>query len=552
MRARTLRFVRRGFTAPKRHGNDPDPPLGYINSVERELHYVQTNSFDELIDADGHPRPISEPLWTYLSELGIAALRARQSEADEEVKSVGLTFRTYDEDSSTDRPWPFDIVPRIFGADEGARIEAGLVQRLVALNHFIDDAYHDQLIVRGGVVPHELVGGSTNFRSECVGVDVAGRIWAHICGSDLVRAEDGTLLLLEDNLRVPSGISYALENRMVAKHVFPEIFRSYSVQPIDQYVGRLAELLASVAPIESNPRIVLLTPGMHNAAYFEHAFLAQQLGVDLVEGGDVVVTDDDTVYVKTIDGLERVDVIYRRVDDLFLDPEVFRRDSLVGTPGLMRAWSAGNVAIVNAPGTAIADDKGVYPLVPAMIRFYLDQEPILANVPTWRCADEAARKYVLANLEGLVIKPANESGGYGIVMGPTAGREALVHVARRIEQHPPGWVAQPMLNLSTMPTMVNGMLVPRHVDLRPFTLLGPGSSYVTPGGLTRVARPEGSLIVNSSQGGGSKDTWVADGPVAIAESSQPAEIAQPTTASLGVASSETDLRPSRAGLEMAQ
>jgi uncharacterized circularly permuted ATP-grasp superfamily protein len=336
---------------------------------------------------------------------------------------------------------------------------------------------------------------------------------------------------------------------MVAKHVFPELFRSYSVQPIDQYVGRLAELLASVAPTEPDPRIVVLTPGIHNSAYFEHAFLAQQLGVDLVEGTDLVVPDDNVVYVKTIDGLERVDVIYRRVDDLFLDPEVFRRDSLIGTPGLMRAWTAGTVAIVNTPGTGIADDKGVYPLVPAMIRFYLGQEPILPNVPTWRCADEAARKYVLANLDALVIKPANESGGYGIVMGPTAGREALVHVARRIEQHPPGWVAQPMLNLSTMPTMVGGALVPRHVDLRPFTLLGPGSSYVTPGGLTRVAKQEGSLIVNSSQGGGSKDTWVADGAVATLERTELTTMVEP----VGTDSPDTpDPLIGRAGVEMAQ
>ncbi len=488
--------------------------MGIPVTMERELAYLPARGYDELVDADGRPRPIAGPLWAHLARLGKDALDQRQLEADEEVRSVGLTFRTYEDDVSVDRPWPFDVIPRVLDATEWSEIEVGLIQRLTALNRFIDDAYHDQHIVRAGVVPDALVSGSPNFRPECVGIDVVGGVWAHICGSDLVRGEDGTLFTLEDNLRVPSGISYVLENRLVAKHVFPELFRSYSVQPVDQYVGRLAELLDSVAPNHGNPRIVVLTPGSHNSAFFEHAFLAQQLGVDLVEGSDLVVRDDDTLYVKTIDGLERVDVVYRRVDDTFLDPEVFRPDSLIGVPGLMRAWSAGNVAIVNAPGTGIADDKSVYPLVPAMIRFYLAEEPILASVPTWRCADDAARKHVLVNLPSLVIKPANESGGYGIVMGPTAGPEALVHVARRIEQHPAGWVAQPMLRLSTMPTLIDGEIAPRHVDLRPFTLLGPEGSYVTPGGLTRVARPEGSLIVNSSQGGGSKDTWVVDGAIA--------------------------------------
>jgi uncharacterized circularly permuted ATP-grasp superfamily protein len=476
------------------------------------------SSYDELVDLEGRPRPIAAPLWDHLTRLGLQGLQERQREADDEVRSLGLTFRTFEDDASVDRPWPFDVVPRIVDATEWASVEAGLVQRLRALNRFIDDAYHDQDIVRAGVVPHEAVSGSINFRPECVGANVTGGVWAHICGSDLVRDEDGDLLILEDNLRVPSGVSYVLENRLVAKYVFPELFRSYSVQPIDQYIGRLAELLASSAPGgNDNPRIVVLTPGVHNAAYFEHAFLAQQMGVDLVEGRDLIVLDDDVVHLKTIEGLERVDVIYRRMDDLFLDPEVFRRDSLIGTPGLIRAWQAGNVAIVNAPGTGIADDKSVYPLVPDMIRFYLAEEPILPSVPTWRCGDDGARQHVLANLPSLVIKPANESGGYGIVMGPTAGPDAFVHVTRRIAQDPAGWVAQPVLRLSTMPTLVDGGIAPRHVDLRPFTLLGPHGAYVTPGGLTRVARPAGSLIVNSSQGGGSKDTWVVDGAIETLE-----------------------------------
>jgi len=475
--------------------------------------YVPARGYDELVEADGRPRQVAGPLWRHLQRLGPGTVTERQRAAEREIRSVGVTFRTGDDDGSVDRPWPFDVIPRVIGADEWARIDAGLVQRLRALDRFVDDVYHDQRIVTAGLVPPDLVVGSPNFRPECMGVDPPGGTWTHICGSDLVRGEDGTLYVLEDNLRVPSGVSYVLENRMIAKHVFPELFRSYSVEPVDQYVTRLAQLLASVSPGGGDPRIVVLTPGPHNAAYFEHTFLARQLGVDLVEGRDLVVLDDDAVYVRTIDGLERVDVVYRRVDDLFLDPEVFRRDSLIGVPGLMRAWQAGHVAMVNAPGTGVADDKSVYPFVGEMIRFYLGEEPILATVTTWRCGDAGERRYVLANLGALVVKPANESGGYGIVIGPVAGDDALHHVARRIEQFPPGWVAQPMLNLSTMPTLSDGQVAPRHVDLRPFTLLGPEGAYVTPGGLTRVARTRGSLIVNSSQGGGSKDTWVVSGTV---------------------------------------
>lgn len=475
--------------------------------------YVPARGYDELVEADGRPRKVAGPMWGHLMRLGPDAMTDRQRAAEREIRSVGVTFRTGGDDSSADRPWPFDVIPRVIGSEEWARIADGLVQRLQALNRFVDDVYHDQRIVKSGVVPSDLVVGSPNFRPECMGADPPGGVWAHICGSDLIRNEDGTLYVLEDNLRVPSGVSYVLENRLIAKRIFPELFRSYSVEPVDQYVGRLAALLASVAPVDRDPRIVVLTPGPFNAAYYEHTFLAQQLGVDLVEGRDLTVLDDDTLYVRTIDGLERVDVIYRRVDDLFLDPEVFRGDSMIGVPGLMRAWRSGNVALVNAPGTGVADDKAVYPFVADMIRFYLDQEPILPTVTTWRCADSDHRTYVLAHLDELVVKPSNESGGYGIVIGPKAGDEALLHVARRIERYPPGWVAQPCLNLSTMPTLADGKVVSRHVDLRPFTLLGPEGAYVTPGGLTRVARQEGSLIVNSSQGGGSKDTWVVSGAV---------------------------------------
>jgi uncharacterized circularly permuted ATP-grasp superfamily protein len=467
--------------------------------------------YDELVGPGGVPRPAAVALWKHFIDLGADILAERQEAADREMRAVGVTFTVYEGGSgSTDRPWPFDIIPRVMPSDEWQQIEAGLVQRLSALNLFIDDVYHDQRAVKAGVVPSALVTGSPNFRRECVGVDPPGGIWAHICGSDLIRDQDGTVYVLEDNLRVPSGVSYLLENRMVAKHVFPELFRHYSIEPVDPYVGRLAGLLASVSPSTGDPIIVVLTPGIYNSAYFEHAFLAQQLGVELVEGNDLVVLDDDCVYAKTIDGLQRVDVIYRRVDDLFLDPEVFLPDSMLGVPGLIRSWRAGRVALVNAPGAGIADDKEVYSYVPDLIRFFLDEEPLLATVATLRCSHAETRRFVLDNLEKLVVKPANESGGYGVLIGSQAKPEELADAAEQIEAEPTRWVAQPVIPLSTAPTLCDGEIAPRHVDLRPFTLFGPEGAYVTRGGLTRVARREGSLVVNSSQGGGSKDTWVVD------------------------------------------
>ena len=368
-------------------------------------------------------------------------------------------------------------------SDQWHLIEAGLVQRLSALNLFIDDVYHDQRSVSAGVVPSELVAGSPNFRRECVGVDPPGGIWAHICGSDLIRDADGTVYVLEDNLRVPSGVSYLLENRMVAKHVFPELFRHYSIEPVDPYIGRLAGLLASVSPSTGDPTIVVLTPGIYNSAYFEHAFLAQQLGVELVEGSDLVVLDDDCVYARTIDGLQRVDVIYRRIDDLFLDPEVFRPDSMLGVPGLMRAWRSGRVALVNAPGAGIADDKKVYSYVPDIIRFFLDEEPILATVPTFRCGDEESRQLrARATSPALVVKPANESGGYGV-----AGRDRrppapeLADVAKRIEAAPTRWVAQPVISLSTAPTLCDGRDRPAARGSPPLHPARPGGRLRHPG-----------------------------------------------------------------------
>ncbi len=463
--------------------------------------------YDELIAGDGQPRAIAEELVADLCRSGPEGLDRRQAAADDEIRRIGATFQIDGDDAGIDRPWPFDVVPRLIHVDEWRRIEKGLVQRLRALNLFIDDVYHEQRSIQSGIVPGEVVMSSPNFRPECVGADPPGGLWAHICGSDLVRGEDGTLYVLEDNLRVPSGVSYLLENRMVAKRVFPELFRSYSVEPVDPYIGRLHKMFASLMPAVADPAVAILTPGVHNSAYCEHAFLAQQLGADLVEGDDLVVIDE-AVYKRTIDGLERVDIIYRRIDDSYLDPQVFRPESLIGVPGIMGAWRAGKLAIVSAPGAGIADDKAIYSFVPEIIRHFLDEEPILANVPTWRCGDAADCRYVLGHLDALVVKPAAESGGYGVVIGSTAGPEALARVAQRIERHPWDWVAQPVLSLSTMPTMVDGQLEPRHVDLRPFTVLGPTHAFVAPGGLTRVAKTAGSLIVNSSQGGSSKDTWV--------------------------------------------
>ncbi len=472
--------------------------------------YDPDGFYDELVGPGGVPRPAAAALWEHFADLGPGALNERQEAADREMRAIGVTFTVYEGSTGRDRPWPFDIIPRVMPAEQWHVIEAGLVQRLSALNLFIDDVYHDQRSVTSGIVPSELVTGSPNFRRECVGVDPPGGVWAHICGSDLIRDADGTVYVLEDNLRVPSGVSYLLENRIVAKHVFPELFRHYSIEPVDPYIGRLASLLASVSPSTGDPTIVVLTPGVYNSAYFEHAFLAQQLGVELVEGSDLVVLDDDCVYARTIDGLQRVDVIYRRIDDLYLDPEAFRPDSMIGVPGLMRSWRSGRVALVNAPGAGIADDKKVYSYVPDLIRFFLDEEPILSTVSTLRCGDEESRRFVLDNLAKLVVKPANESGGYGVMVGPQATESELAEAAKEIESQPSRWVAQPVIPLSTAPTLCEGEIAPRHVDLRPFILFGPEGAYVTRGGLTRVARRAGSLVVNSSQGGGSKDTWVVD------------------------------------------
>jgi uncharacterized circularly permuted ATP-grasp superfamily protein len=470
--------------------------------------YPLIGGFDELIEAPGAPRSGAEGLCNFFSGLPAGELEERHRAVDAAIMAAGITFTVYSEAGNIDRAWPFDVVPRIIGKHEWERIEAGLKQRLQALNLCIQDLYHEQRIVKDKVLPAEVLADSRNFRSACVGAMPRHGVWAHICGTDLVRDGDGTVYVLEDNLRVPSGVSYMLENRQLMKRLFPELFARYDILPIDDYTAQLYDMLASLSPRPGDrPEIAVLTPGVFNSAYFEHSYLAQQMGAHLVEGPDLVVLDDDCVYMRTIEGLTRLDVIYRRIDDDFLDPEVFRADSTLGVPGLMRAWRKGNIGVANAPGAGVADDKVVYAFVPEMIRYYLDEDPILPNVPSYLCMYEKDLEYVLANLDKLVVKPANESGGYGMLVGPKSTAEECAKFADLIRANPRNYMAQPTLSLSTVPTLCDGNLEPRHVDLRPFVLQAK-DLYVTRGGLTRVALRRGSLVVNSSQGGGSKDTWI--------------------------------------------
>jgi len=472
--------------------------------------YDPAGNYDELIGPDAEPRPAADVVARYLASLSPRRLRTRQDAAERSIKEMGVTFTVYTEGQNIDRAWPFDIIPRTLDGLEWDRTEAGLKQRLRALNLFVHDMYHERRIVADGIVPEYIVASSANFLQPCVGATPIHNVWANVCGSDLVRDSDGTLYVLEDNLRVPSGVSYMLENRIVLKHVFPELFENHSIRPVDDYPSALFDMLCSLSPRSGDePEVVVLTPGIYNSAYFEHAYLAQRMGCELVEGGDLVVGDGDRVFMRTIDGMVRIDVIYSRVNAEFLDPEAFRPDSQLGVPGLLRAWRAGNVALANAPGTGVADDKVVYTYVPDMIRFYLDEEPILPNVPTWRGADEDSLKYILEHLDELVVKPANESGGYGMLVGPHTTTAEHAKFRDLLRANPRNYVAQPTLSLSTTPTVVDDALEPRHVDLRPFIMQGQ-DLYVTPGGLTRVALRRGSLVVNSSQGGGSKDTWVVD------------------------------------------
>jgi len=466
--------------------------------------------YDEMISSPGNPRRAARAIAGYLQRLSARQLGRRQHAADMAIAEMGVTFTVYSEGTNIDRHWPFDIIPRIIPQKEWSRIEEGLVQRMTALNMFIHDLYNDQRIIHDGIVPEKLISGSKSFLPQCIGASPRYNVWAHICGSDLVRDKDGTVYVLEDNLRVPSGVSYMIENRGITKRVFPELFRKHRIQPVDDYPAHLFDMLASLSPRPLDyPEIVVMTPGIYNSAYFEHSFLAQQMGAELVEGGDLVVGADDCVYMKTIGGLQRVDVIYRRVNDEFLDPEAFREDSVLGVRGLLRAWRAGNVALANAPGAGVADDKVVYTYVPAIIKYYLDQDPIIPNVPSYRCDDKQQREYVLANLATLVVKPANESGGYGMLVGPHATAVERSKFANLIKRNPRNYIAQPALSLSTAPTICGQHVEPRHLDLRPF-ILQSDRTYVTAGGLTRVALRKGSLVVNSSQGGGSKDTWIVE------------------------------------------
>lgn len=472
--------------------------------------YSSGKLYDELITPSGRARPGAAKVIKYLHTLKDNELTERREAAELAMRVMGITFTVYSEEGGIDRVWPFDIIPRIITAREWSRVEAGLKQRVQALNMFVADIYAEQKIIKDKIFPRELLDNSTNYREQCVGVRPPLDVWAHICGSDLVRNSDGKFYVLEDNLRVPSGVSYMLENRLVMKRVFPDLFEDHSILPVDGYPSRLFDTLAALSPRPGDyPKIVVLTPGIYNSAYFEHSYLAQQMGAELVAGSDLIVAEDDCVYLQTIDGLERVDVIYRRVDDLFLDPDVFIPDSVLGVRGLLKSWRKGKVGIANAPGAGVADDKAVYAYVPEMIRYYLGEEAILDNVPTYLCFDKKHREYVLANLDKLVVKPANESGGYGMMIGPSASRKTREQFADLIRKNPRNYIAQPTLSLSTSPTICDHTVEPRHIDLRPF-ILSSTKTHVTRGGLTRVALKEGSLVVNSSQGGGSKDTWIVE------------------------------------------
>ncbi|MDD5580670.1 MAG: circularly permuted type 2 ATP-grasp protein [Methylobacter sp.] len=470
--------------------------------------YKTEGAYDELMYSEFQPRHVSHGLCQYLNSLKKNDIDQRKIAAELAIIEMGISFTVYSDEGNIDRAWPFDIIPRIIDAREWKVIEKGLKQRLAALNCFISDVYGEQTFIKEGKIPSETINSSKNFRKECVGMKPRHNAWANICGTDLVRDVDGIMYVLEDNLRVPSGVSYMLENRVITKRVFPELLQGINILPIDDYPTQLHDMLSSLASDQNrNPQIVVLTPGIYNSAYFEHAYLAQQMGAQLVEGSDLVVNDDDCVYMRTIEGLEQVDVIYRRIDDDFLDPEVFRKDSALGVPGLMRAWKAGNVALANAPGAGVADDKVVYAYVPEMIRYYLNQEPIIPNVPTYLCSNAEHLLYVLEHIGELVIKPANESGGYGMLVGPHATAKQIEAFRKIIQADPRNYIAQPTLAISTSPTLCKGKLEPRHIDLRPFILQG-ADTFVTAGGLTRVALKRGSLVVNSSQGGGSKDTWI--------------------------------------------
>ncbi len=477
--------------------------------------YSTGGFYDEVFSPEGEPRPHARLLVETLENLPGGELLLRQRSAERLLLEMGITFNVYSDSGGTERIFPFDLVPRIVSAHEWEWLEAGLKQRIYALNLFIDDIYHQQRILNDNVIPRSVIESAKCLRSQCIGLNPPRGVWCHITGTDLVRDRDGQVYVLEDNLRVPSGVSYVLENRQVMKRTFPKVFEGLAIRPVDDYPSRLLDMLLSLAsPHVSSPRVVVLTPGIYNSAYFEHSFLAQQMGVPLVEGHDLVVGDRD-VMMRTTKGFERVDVIYRRIDDDFLDPQAFRPDSLLGVPGLMEAFRQGRVALANAPGNGVADDKVVYAYAPDIIKYYLDEDPMIPNVDTYLCWRDADCSHVLANLDKLVVKAANEAGGYGMLVGPHSTKAQQNEFADRIRANPRNYIAQPTLGLSRVPTIIDDHIEGRHVDLRPYILYGK-EIYVLPGGLTRVALKRGSLVVNSSQGGGSKDTWVLDGNGGVA------------------------------------
>ncbi|MDH4183885.1 MAG: circularly permuted type 2 ATP-grasp protein [Nitrospinota bacterium] len=472
--------------------------------------YQTEGFYDELFHADGRPRQTAKLLIDRLNSLPEGEIMRRQKSAEVALYQMGITFNVYGGDSGEEKIFPFDIIPRIISAADWAPIEAGLKQRIQALNLFIDDIFHDGKIIKDKVIPAELIQSGASFRPECVGLNPPRGVWCHITGTDLIRDKDGRFYVLEDNLRCPSGVSYVMENREVLKNTFPKVFGPSQVRPVEDYPNNLLHTLERLAPdaVES-PNVVVLTPGVYNSAYFEHSFLARNMGVDLVEGRDLVV-QDGFVYARTTRGYKTVDVIYRRIDDDFLDPLAFRPDSMLGVPGLMEVYRNGRVALANAPGTGVADDKAVYAYAPQIIKYYLGEDAILPNVPTYVCWDEKERDHVLANLESLVVKSVNESGGYGMLIGPHSTAAERASFAEKIKAAPRNFIGQPTISLSRAPVIVDDRFEGRHVDLRPYILYGE-DIRVLPGGLTRVALKKGSLVVNSSQGGGSKDTWVVEG-----------------------------------------
>jgi uncharacterized circularly permuted ATP-grasp superfamily protein len=485
--------------------------VAWISLRPNEGGFLGTTPYNEMYPSDGAARSHYQRYTEWLGSQPAERLAQKRAEADALFHRVGITFAVYGQEEGAERLIPFDIVPRVLPLEEWIRLEGGLKQRVRALNAFIHDIYHDQQILKAGIIPAEQVLCNSQYRPEMQGVDVPGGIYAHIAGIDIVRDDAGEFRVLEDNLRVPSGVSYMLENRKMMMRLFPELFSAHRIAPVERYPEILLENLRSVAPVGvADPTVVLLTAGAHNSAYFEHAFLAQQMGIELVEGQDLFVRDE-AVLMRTTQGAQRVDVIYRRIDDDFLDPLAFRPDSMLGVPGLLAAYREGHVTIANAIGTGVADDKSIYPYVPDMIRFYLGQSPMIGNVHTWMLRRPEDLEYVLAHLAELVVKEVHGAGGYGMLIGPAATKNELDLFRKLIVASPERYIAQPTLALSTCPTFASQGLKPRHIDLRPFVLSGRDITIV-PGGLTRVALREGSLVVNSSQGGGTKDTWVLESP----------------------------------------